>query len=225
MIAARFAAYSFWRSDDPRPVPQGARDGAIPASSGRLMGDSGSGRVRVPRTRATRTVVRSSLRSRSQRPGYRTTSGRSSYLPLIATRGHQLAFVAVTRFLPALAFFLAGAAFSWWVSHPAAVVTASRELPSAHERDWDRAIVVDLTDHVAEPPVGIPPNTATVPKSHPGAGQKRALTRAVDALTKSPPSIDNEADNEAPADEDVRAAVGAALRAAILDQTKQGDTP
>ena len=125
------------------------------------------------------------------------------------------------RLFQALALFLAGAAFSWWVSHSSAVVTSTREPASTHESDRDRAIVVDLTDHVDEPPIGMPPDSATVPKSHPSAGQKRALARALDAFTKSPPPIDS----EAPADEEAQAAVGAGLRAGFMSQQPEGDTP
>ena len=130
-------------------------------------------------------------------------------------------FVDVPRLFQALALFLAGAAFSWWVSRPAAVVTATREPASTQDSDRERAVVVDLTDHVDEPPIGIPPESATVPKSHPGAGQKRALARALDAFTKSPPPIDS----EAPADEEAQAAVGAGLRAGFMAQQPEGDTP
>jgi Asp-tRNA(Asn)/Glu-tRNA(Gln) amidotransferase A subunit family amidase len=113
--------------------------------------------------------------------------------------GNGLALVLVPRFLQALGLFAAGAAFSWWISHPATVVvtTAAPETdaPEAPDR---AAMVAAFGNHVDEPTIGVPPESATMPKSHPSAGQRRALARALDDLARSgaaiePQDLDDEA--------------------------------
>jgi hypothetical protein len=95
----------------------------------------------------------------------------------------------VSRLAPILLAFALGAAFSWLVVNPGAVVLERQALSVPRETirgtpESESAIVGE-----DEPTIGVPPESATLPKSHPSAGQKRALTRALKQLEEAPPEI------------------------------------
>jgi hypothetical protein len=122
---------------------------------------------------------------------------------------------SVRRALPIVLAFVAGAACSWWIIRPAAstvgrVTTVREERLSAS--DTARADVAAAITRAA----GIPPDAATLPKPAPGAGQKRALRRAIDELERNPPVIDG-----GETDEETRAAVATGVRAALLGEGEQ----
>lgn len=134
-----------------------------------------------------------------------------------ARRGRRLAVGDVPRILSIVLAFAVGAAFSWWVMRPPAPA-ASRSAAVARDHGAgptaaERAVVGAVVDGA----VGIPPAAATAPRPVPGAGQRRALRRAIEGLERNPPAV---AGNEI-IDEEARAAVGVGLRAALAGEGEQ----
>lgn len=119
------------------------------------------------------------------------------------------------RVLPIALAFVVGAACSWWIVRPSAT-TVGRGTTVRDERasaaDAARADVAAAIARAA----GVPPDAATLPKPAPGAGQKRALRRAIDELERNPPVIDG-----GETDEETRAAVATGVRAALLGEGEQ----
>lgn len=111
-----------------------------------------------------------------------------------------------------LVAFALGALASWWLVPQPAVEAPTSSHPSA-----GAAVIERFTGARPAPVVGIPPESATLPSSHPSAGQRRALARALDKLADAP------SDTAAlPGDEETTARLAAALRTHLRPQ---GDQP
>jgi len=104
--------------------------------------------------------------------------------------------------------FTLGALSSWWLVRPTAVV------PPASQARAESAVVEHVTaDTSPDPAVGIPPESATLPRSHPSAGQRRALTRALDEIARAGTPSNTAA---LPDDGETTARLAASLRAHLL---------
>lgn len=91
----------------------------------------------------------------------------------------------VLRFAPIVLAFALGALASWWIvrpgpgGQPVSAASATSEVAESARVD----VVAEI-----EATIGVPPDTATLPSSHPSAGQKRALARALAELERNPPA-------------------------------------
>lgn len=92
----------------------------------------------------------------------------------------------VLRFVPiALAFGL-GALVAWQMkpvpeSRQESVASAPAVAPAGR-------VETAAVEAQPEDTVGVPPDTVTLPSSHPKAGQKRALARVLEDLERNPPT-------------------------------------
>lgn len=121
----------------------------------------------------------------------------------------------VTRLVPILAAFALGVVVSRWMIAPSSV-----ERETLIVKQVDARAVLDTTGAASpeERIVGVPRDTATAVKSAPGAGQRRAVARALAELEKHPADIE-----PSPVDPDRAAIVLGGIREGLLQA--QGDQP